>query len=272
MRVIAEVGLSHEGSLGQAMAYCDAVAKAGADIVKFQNHLNDPQNKFRTGTFFPQDATRTDYWKRTAFTREEWAKLINYAHNKGLEFCVSVFSHEAIDLLQDLPVDYYKLGSAQTSDLSLVERLAGMKRPLILSSGMSDWNEFDTALDLVVQSGKMPIALQCTSEYPCPPEHIGLNVIDELFQGKTHLAGLSDHSGTIWPSLIAASKGADYCEVHVCWHRDCFGADVPVSITIDELKQLVQGVRFIERMVSNPVDKDEQAKSMEPMRRLFRVY
>lgn len=269
MKIIAEIGLSHEGSLGQAMAYCNAVAKAGADIVKFQCHAGDPVSQFRPGVFYPQDENRQAYWRRTAFNQHDWEELEIHAHKSGLEFCVSVFSHDAIDLLQGLAVDYWKLGSAQTSDLSLVRRLAVMPSPLILSSGMSDWNELDAARLVVCDLGKLPYVLQCVSEYPSTPEHVGINLMMEMLEQFECPVGLSDHSGTIWPSIVAASQGAAMCEVHVCWHRECFGADVPASITIDELKQLVQGVRFIERM--KPVDKDEQAKSMEPMRRLFRV-
>jgi N,N'-diacetyllegionaminate synthase len=258
------------------MAYCDAVAKAGADIVKFQNHLSDPQNQFRPGTFFPADQTRRAYWERTSFTTEEWRKLIDHAHQVGLGFCVSVFSHEAIDQLEELPVDLWKLGSAQVSSLDLVERMAQFREPLIVSSGMSDWQELANAVNLAVRvkannllSPKVRL-MHCVSKYPCPPEDVGLNILAEMSSLYNELqVGLSDHSGTIWPSIAAAVRGASMAEVHVCWHRECFGPDVPASITIDELKQLVQGVRFIEQM--RPVDKNEQAKGMEDMRRLFRV-
>lgn len=278
MKVIAEIGLVHSGCLGTAMAYCTAVANAGADVVKFQNHTGDAVASFRPGTHFPQDADRQSFWKRTALTTDEWSQLIDHAHNVGLGFCVSVFSHEAIDQLEGLPVDLWKLGSAQVSDLSLVERLAGMWAPLIISSGMSDWQELANAVNLAVrieatsgpgQLRPSPYILQCSSEYPCPPEHVGVNVMQQMKEKYKDLpVGISDHSGTIWPSLIAAANGADLCEVHVCWSRECFGADVPASITIDELRQLVQGVRFVEKMTA--VDKDKQAKSMEGMRRLFR--
>lgn len=271
MKIIAEIGLSHEGSLGQAMAYCDAVAKAGADVVKFQCHTGDPVSEFRPGTFFPQDENRQAYWGRTGFTIAEWEKLTWHARKKGLEVCVSIFSRDAIERLSDSHIDYWKLGSAQTSDCALIDVVARQPGSLILSSGMSDWSELDYAIGAALAAKKYPTVLQCTSEYPCPPEHVGLNIAEQIeARYKAPIrSGISDHSGTIWPSICAARDCLRMAEVHVCWHRECFGADVPASITIDELKLLVQGVRFIERM--KPVDKDEQAKSMEPMRRLFRV-
>ena len=98
--------------------------------------------------------------------------------------------------------------------------------------------------------------LQCTSAYPCPPEQVGLNLIP-LFQSRYGCAvGLSDHSGTIYPGLAAATLGAEVLEVHVTLSREMFGPDVTSSVTTAELRQLVEGVRFLERARSHPVDKE----------------
>lgn len=271
MKIIAEIGLAHEGSLGQAIAYCKAVAKAGADIVKFQCHHGDTVSRFRPGTQFPQDKTRQGYWRRTGFSRTEWDKLFGCAGECGVRTCVSVFSPEAVALLDGLPIDYWKLGSAQTSDIALIEQLTHRDGELIISTGMSDWQEIDSAVCAACRRGRYPTVMQCTSTYPCPPERVGLGIMDEMRRKYDPCkVGLSDHSGTIWPSVAAAAQGADFCEVHVCWSRECFGADVKASITIDELRQLVNGVRFIEKMLANSVDKDEQASTMGEMRELFR--
>lgn len=278
MQIIAEIGLSHEGSLGQAMAYCDAVAKAGADVVKFQCHAGDPVSQFRPGVFYPQDENRQAYWERTGFNQHDWEELEIHAHKCGLEFCVSYFSHKAIDLLEGIRVDYHKLGSAQTADLSLVERVALKPGPIILSSGMSSWSELDNAIDLALRikstsGGMRPqdnlFAMHCVSSYPTPPEDVGLNIMAEMMQRYKIPIGYSCHSGRTYPMKRAHWMGAALGEIHVCWHRGCFGADVKASITVDELGELIDDIRYGERM--KPVDKDEQAKSMADMRRLFRV-
>ncbi len=111
--------------------------------------------------------------------------------------------------------------------------------------------------------------LQCTSAYPCPPEQVGLNLIPFYRERYGTAVGLSDHSGTIFPGLAAATLGIDVLEVHVTLSREMFGPDVPASVTTGELRQLVDGVRFIERMTSRPVDKDCAAAALGSMRDLF---
>jgi N,N'-diacetyllegionaminate synthase len=116
----------------------------------------------------------------------------------------------------------------------------------------------------------VPLAvLQCTTAYPCPPERIGLNMIPFFRERYGCFVGLSDHSGTIYPGIAAATLGAEVVEVHVTMSRGMFGPDVPASVTIDELRQLVEGIRFVERMRANPVDKDVIARDMAPLRAIF---
>ena len=111
--------------------------------------------------------------------------------------------------------------------------------------------------------------LQCTTAYPCPPERIGLNMITFFRARYGCFVGLSDHSGTIYPGIAAATLGSEVLEVHVTMSRGMFGPDVPASVTIEELRQLVDGVRFVERMCANPVDKDAVASDMAPLRAIF---
>ena len=111
--------------------------------------------------------------------------------------------------------------------------------------------------------------LQCTTAYPCPPERVGLNLIPVYRERYGCWVGLSDHSATIYPGLAGVALGLDVLEVHVALSREMFGPDVMASVTTTELRQLVDGVRFIERMRGNPVDKDASARETEPLRRLF---
>ena len=140
---------------------------------------------------------------------------------------------------------------------------------MLLSSGMSSWTDLDRAVK-EVRSRRVPIGIfQCTTSYPCPPDKVGLNVIGEIRDRYRCVAGLSDHSGTIFPSLAAAALGAKMFEVHVVFSKDCFGPDTPASITIEELKSLVDGVRFIESSLQAPVSKDEMAEELAELRRIF---
>lgn len=261
-KIVAELGLSHDGSLGYAFGMVEAVAAAGAQAVKFQNHTLDECNNFRPGTSFPQDLTRQDYWIRTSFTRGEWHRLIAHTHECGLEFGVSVFSEPAVAMLEGA-VDFWKIGSAQTSNLKLIEKVRGTA-PVVISTGMSNLSEIDAAYRTL--EGTDVTILQCTTKYPTAPEDLGLNVMADIGQTYWCKVGLSDHSGQIWPSIVAASLGADMVEVHCTWDKRQWGPDVSSSITVDDLGRLVEGVRFVERMTR--VDKN--AVNMTEMREVFR--
>jgi len=270
--IVAEVAQAHDGSLGMAHAYIDAISEAGATAVKFQTHIaaaeSTPDEPWRV-KFSPQDVTRYDYWKRMEFTEEQWHGLKKHAADCHLKFLSSPFSVEAVDLLTRVGVDAWKVASGEINNAPLFDRMAAHPVPIILSTGMSCLGDIDAVVDRV-KSRRLPLTvLQCTSAYPCPPEKIGLNLIPFFRERYDCGVGLSDHSGTIFAGLAAATIGIDVLEVHVTFDRKMFGPDVPVSITITELGELVQGIRFIEKMKANPLDKDAAASEMAPMRRLF---
>lgn len=269
MKIITEIANAHDGSLGTAFAFIDAAASAGVDAVKFQCHTGDPVAEFRPGTWFPQDKSRQDYWKRVSFSSDQWCALAGHARERGLQFGVSCFSAMAFEMMNGVGVDFWKVGAGQVDNRQLIRAMARSRKPLILSSGMSDWKELDGAIEAaaIEQAGELTV-LQCTSEYPCPPDKVGLNVLAEMRKRYHCKVGLSDHSGVIYPGIVAASQGADLLEVHLCLSRFAFGPDVPASLTPEELGELVQAVRYVEQM--KPVDKDAMASEMEQMRRLFR--
>lgn len=270
--VVGEVAQAHDGSLGMAHAFIDAVAEAGADAVKFQTHIADaestPSEPWRV-KFSRQDATRYDYWKRMEFSFDQWQGLAAHAQEKGLVFLSSPFSFEAVDLLERVGVPVWKVGAGEITNHPMLEKIAKTGKPMMLSSGMSSWEELDAAVECVRENSAKVAVLQCTTAYPCPPEKIGLNVIGELRERYNCPVGLSDHSGKIYSGLAAASLGANILEVHITFSHQCFGPDVPASITTEELKQLVEGVRFIERMLANPIDKDSMSKDMSELKNIF---
>jgi N-acetylneuraminate synthase len=270
--IIGEVAQTHDGSLGLAHAFVDAIAGAGADAVKFQTHIaaaeSTPGEPWRV-KFSRQDASRYDYWKRMEFTEEQWLGLKLHAEERGLLFLSSPFSTEAIELLERIGMKAWKVASGEVSNHPALERMAHGGKPMILSSGMSSIPELEAAVGVVRKAGAPLAVLQCTSAYPCGPEKVGLNLIPFYRERFECASGLSDHSGTIYPGLAAATLGASVVEVHVTLSRAMFGPDVPSSITLPELRQLVEGIRFIDRMLANPVDKDALAGELQPLRDLF---
>lgn len=270
--IIGEVGLAHDGSLGLAHAFIDAIADAGADAVKFQAHIADaestPAEPWRVA-FSRQDESRYDYWKRTEFTERQWAGLKEHADQRGLLFLCSPFSTQAVAMLAGIGVKAWKWPSGELGNLALVDQAIDDAIPIFISTGMSPWEEIDEVVSRLKERDVPVAVMQCTSNYPCPPESVGLNLLDDLRRRYGCPVGLSDHSGTVYPGLAAAALGVDLLEVHVALSREMFGPDVSSSVTTGELRQLVEGVRLIERMRLNPVDKDRMAETLKPMRDLF---
>ena len=271
--VVAEIAQAHDGSLGTAHAMIDAAAEAGVDAVKFQTHIaaaeSTPEEPWRV-KFSPQDATRYDYWKRMEFSEEQWAGLRRHAEERGLLFLSSPFSPEAVELLRRTGgVAAWKVASGEITNRPMIEAMCADGRPVLLSTGMSDYGEIDEAVALIRACGAPLCVMQCTSSYPTPPEKAGINVLGEFARRYGEAVGYSDHSATIFPGLIAAWEGAKVIEVHLTLSRRAFGPDVVASLTVEEMTELVRGVRHVEAMRDNPLDKAAQAREMAPMRRIF---
>jgi N-acetylneuraminate synthase len=203
------------------------------------------------------------------FSRDQWLGLKQHADDRNLLFLSTPFSERAADILAGIGMKVWKIASGEVGNLPLLEKISAFRDPIILSSGMSDWDEIDRAVETVRKSGNELAVLQCTSAYPCPPESVGLNMLDALRERYNLPVGLSDHSGNIFAGLAAVTLGAEVLEVHVTLSRQMFGPDVPASVTTTELRQLVNGVRQIERMIASPVDKGSMARETEPLRGLF---
>jgi N,N'-diacetyllegionaminate synthase len=270
--VIGEVAQAHDGSLGFAHAFVDAIARAGADAIKFQTHMalaeGTAEETWRV-PFSKQDADRRAYWKRMEFTEAQWRGLKQHAEDRGLLFLSSPFSEEALELLLRLGVPAWKVASGEVSNRPLLDRMISTGLPILLSTGLSPWPEIDDAVAHLKRGGCALTVMQCTTSYPCGPADIGLNLLQAFRERYDCPVGLSDHSGTIYPSLAAATLGAAALEVHVTISREMFGPDVSASVTTTELRQLMEGIRFIEQMTAHPVDKNQAAEKVAPLRALF---
>ena len=260
MKIIAEIGQAHEGSLGILHSYIDALAQTGVDAIKFQTHIAHAESSeyepFRV-KFSYEDATRYDYWKRMEFTMDQWREIKAHCDEVGVEFISSPFSNTAVDLLEEVGVSAYKIGSGEVTNLLMLEKIARTGKPVILSSGMSSFDELDTSVQFLKERDIDVSVLQCTTAYPTKPEEWGLNVIDALKTRYGVPVGFSDHSGDIFACLAAAAKGAEILEFHAVFDKRMFGPDAKASLTIDEIARLVEGIRAIEIALSHPVDKQD---------------
>lgn len=269
--IIAEIGQAHEGSLGIAHSYIDALADTGVDAVKFQTHIAHAESSeyepFRV-KFSYEDITRYNYWKRMQFTEEQWLGLKEHCEEKKMEFMSSPFSNAAVDLLEKLNVKRYKIGSGEVSNYLMLEKVARTGKPIIVSSGMSSFKELDNAIKFLKSFNNELAVLQCTTSYPTKPEDWGLNVIDELNQKYNIPVGFSDHSGDIFACLTAAAFGAEIIEFHVVFDKQMFGPDAKASLTIDQTKKLVKGLRDQAIAFKNPINKSDSSR-FEDLKRIF---
>jgi len=263
---MAEIGQAHEGSLGILHSYIDALATTGVDAIKFQTHIAEAESSehepFRV-KFSYEDATRYDYWKRMSFTLEQWKGIKSHCDEVGLEFVSSPFSNAAVDLLEEAGVGRYKIGSGEVNNLLMLEKIAKTRKPVILSSGMSSFAELDVSVDFLQKRNIDVSVLQCTTAYPTKPEEWGLNVIGELKARYDLPTGFSDHSGDIFACLAAVAKGAEILEFHAVFDKRMFGPDTKASLTIDEIKKLVEGVRAIEISLKHNIDKQDNTRFSE---------
>ena len=270
--IIAEIAQTHDGNINFAHAFINAVAKTGANAIKFQTHIAAEESTLAEQwrvQFSRQDSSRYDYWQRMEFNKDQWIELKKHADEAGLVFLSSPFSIAAIDLLESIDVPAWKIGSGEVLSKRMLDRMAETQKPIIMSSGMSHLEEIDGIVEHLDKHKINYALMQCTTAYPTSMEQVGLNIIKEFQKRYDCAIGLSDHSGTIWPSVATISLGAELIEVHATMSPDMFGPDVSSSVTMEELKQIVEAAHAIHTMHQNPVDKNSLTPDLEKMRLLF---
>ena len=269
--IIAEIAQAHNGSFEKALEYIQALAETGIDAVKFQTHIAQAESSihepFRI-KFSDQDATRFDYWKRMEFTKEQWIQLKKACDKAGVEFMSSPFSNAAVDLLEEIGVQQYKVGSGEVNNFLLLEKIAQTGKPVIISSGMSSYNELDQTVTFLRKRNVDFSILQCTTSYPTRPEQYGLNVIKELKERFQVPIGFSDHSADIGTCIAATAMGAEIVEFHAVFSREDFGPDATSSIEIAEIEQMVKSCRQVALSRKHPINKSNNSQYTD-LKRIF---
>ena len=267
--IIAEVGSVHDGSYGNATKLIELAAECGADAVKFQTHIAAAETL--KGAPMPpyfKGEPRFEYFERTGFSLAQWQSLKAHAERCGVEFISSPFSDTAVVLLEQIGVQRYKIPSGEVTNLPMLDAIARTQKLVLLSSGMSNWRDLDAAIETIRRHHNGIVVLQCTSEYPCPVERVGLNVIGEMAARYNLPVGFSDHTLTNHAAFAAVALGASVVEKHLTFSRKMYGSDAPNSAEPDQFVDLVEGIRAIAMMRANPVDKDDLAPFRE-MKRIF---
>ncbi len=271
--IIAEIGNTHEGSLSLAKSFATAAADTGVNCVKFQTHIfseesidNAPNPPYFKGE------SRKEYFNRTSFTKNQWLELKNFCEKDlKIDFLSSPFSLKAIDLLKDIGLKRIKIPSGELTNIPYLEKISKFAKIIYLSTGMSNLKEIDLALNILNSKNKKKIfLLQCTSEYPCPPEKSGLNVM-KLFKQKYPFVdvGFSDHTKGVSIPYAAVTLGAKVIEKHFTLSNLMYGSDAKNAAEPNEFKNLVDGIRSIEKALNNKINKNKLNSKIKNMKSVF---
>jgi N-acetylneuraminate synthase len=249
--VIAEIGNNHNGSLDRAKKLIDAAVEAGADCAKFQMR-NIETLYCNTGD--PDDIKENlcsqytlDLLSRFQLSKDEMVSAFDYCKQQGLLPLCTPWDKESIDELEEYGLLAYKIASADLTHHDHLIRLAKSGRPLICSTGMSTEQEIVESVNLLMGLGTQYVLLLCNSTYPAPFKDINLNYIDRLKEIGDCPVGYSGHERGINVAIAAVARGAKVIEKHITLDRSLEGSDHKVSLTPNEFKTMIDGIRQVEQ-------------------------
>lgn len=267
--IIAEAGVNHNGDFETAKRLAIAAKEAGADIVKFQTanvdslvseyaEMADYQKK-NTG----KAGSQREMLQEILLSYHEFVKLSDFCEKIGIKFLSTPFDIESIHFLSDLKVNVWKIPSGEITNYPYLVEIARTGLPIILSTGMSTLDEIGEAIDLLQKYGSGKITLlHCTTEYPTPYQHVNLNAMSTLRERFGLDIGYSDHTLGIEIPIAAVALGAVIIEKHFTLSREMEGPDHKASLEPDELKEMVQSIRKLEKALGDgkkqPTDVEEK--------------
>ncbi|MFA7314334.1 MAG: pseudaminic acid synthase [Candidatus Magasanikbacteria bacterium] len=279
--IIAEMSGNHNKDIKRAFQIIDAAAEAGVDAVKLQTYTPDTLTIDCDNEYFQVKVN--DSWKgktlyklyEEAYTPWSWqTELKSYGESKGLLVFSTPFDESAVDFLETLHVELYKVASFEMVDLELLKSIGKTKKPVIISRGLGNEDDISLAITTLKNAGSPQVAvLHCVSSYPADLKQMNLATIPDIANRFNVIAGLSDHSLGITASLVAVALGANIIEKHFTLKRGDGGADSSFSMEPKEMKELVRVVREIELTVGVPtyISDNKEKENLVFRRSLFVV-
>ena len=246
---------NHNQDLNTAKKIINESAKAGVDAIKLQTYTADTMTIDSDNKYFQVNVNKK--WKgktlyklyKWAYTPWEWHKdLKEYAESKGLIFFSTPFDETAVDFLEGLNVQLYKVASFEINHIPLLKKIANTNKPVIISRGVSSESDIDLAVKKLKENGCPAVAvLHCVSSYPAAPEQMHLKTIADISKRFGVISGLSDHTLGTEIAIAAVSLGAKIIEKHVTLSRGDGGPDAAFSLEPKEIKKLVSSIRTVEK-------------------------
>ena len=260
--IIAEAGVNHNGSIGNAYRLIDVAVESGANAVKFQT--------FRAESLVSKSAKKADYQKQTTNELESQfemikkleldvdahKKLIKYCNEKGIMFLSTPFDHDSINLLNELDLKIFKIPSGEITNLPYLRHIGSLAKQVILSTGMSTLKEVGDALTILVDAGTKKeniTVLHANTMYPTPMEDVNLNAMQTMRQEFNVAVGYSDHTLGIEVDIAAVTMGASIIEKHFTLDKTMKGPDHKASLDPAELKAMVTSIRNVENALGDGI-------------------
>ena len=261
--IIPEIGINHNGSLEIAFKIVDAAKRAGAEIIKHQTHIPEDEMSLEAKKIKPANSNRNIYniISETCLNEEDEYKLFNYVKKKKMIFLSTPFSRKAVDRLIKFGVSAFKIGSGEMNNLPLIDYIAKLKKPMIISTGMHSITNVRKLVSFLSKKKNKFALMHTTNLYPTPDKLVRLNSITELKKKFPNLViGLSDHTETNHSSIGAVALGACIIEKHFVDKKSRKGPDIKSSIDEKNLKELIKGcnIVFLQRGGEKNLLKEEQ--------------
>ena len=269
--IIAEVGINHNGSLDLAKKLIDAAVLSGCNAVKFQKRTPElcvPKEQRNVVRETPWGMmTYLEYRERIEFGQREYEEINRYCREKKIDWFASCWDEDSVDFVEQFNPVCYKVASASLTDHRLLEYTCNTNRPIILSTGMSTWEEICHSV-AVVDPDRLLLA-HSTSTYPCKPEELNLEMVRTLKQEFDCPVGYSGHEVGLQTTCAAVALGASFIERHVTLDRATWGSDQAASIEPQGLMRLVRDIRVIEQAMGDGVKRvyDSERPVLKRLRR-----
>lgn len=245
--VIAEGCDNHLGNVDVAEEMVRQAKLAGADAIKFQHHLPDEEMLPDAPMSSNFQEPLYDFLKKYSLKLEDHKRLMRLCSEVGIQFLCTPFSWRAAEELESIGLAAYKIGSGEMTDIPTLTRIASFGKPMIVSTGMSTWDEIERTYSALTSRGTQLAMLNCVSEYPPVYEDMNLGVISEMIRRLPNaVIGHSDHAPDLYTSFAAVTLGACIIEKHVILDKRQPGPDQSVSIDFRDLANLVDGIRRVE--------------------------
>ena len=274
--IIAEAGVNHNGSFELAKKMADVAKAAGADIVKYQTAVPELViSRFAPKAEYQKESTgeaesQLEMVKKIHFGFAEHRKLKEYCDIIGIKYLSTPFDMDSIDFLAGMDMPVWKIPSGEVTNLPYLEKVARLKKPIIMSTGMCEIPEIKAALDVLYSNGAEDVTiLHCNTEYPTPLKDANVKAMLDIQKNFGTKVGYSDHTLGLEAPLAAVALGATVVEKHFTLDKNMEGPDHAASMSPEELTALVKAIRNTELALGDGVKKvtESEAKNKDVARK-----